>query len=331
MVDRMSRRRFIGISAALAGLSLLPPRAVRAEDGAQVWHGFALGAPAMIVLNHPDKAEARRLFGRIEAETERLKAIFSLFRSDSELALLNRTGALAAPSAEMVDLLARCRDIHRESGGLFDPTVQPLWTCLFRHFSASDPDPAGPAAEEMRQALDLVGFDALRANADRIAFSRRGMALTLNGVAQGYITDRITALLAENGLTQSLVDMGEYRALGTRPDGTPWRVGLSTLESDATPDRFVDLAGKALATSSAEGFSFDASGRFNHLLDPRTGLSASLYAYLTVVAPDAAGADAWATAFSLMSPEEIARVVKAQGNITVYLRQRDGKRLVLSA
>ena len=157
------------------------------------------------------------------------------------------------------------------------------------------------------------------------------MALTLNGVAQGYITDRITALLAENGLTQSLVDMGEYRALGTRPDGTPWRVGLSTLESDATPDRFVDLAGKALATSSAEGFSFDASGRFNHLLDPRTGLSASLYAYLTVVAPDAAGADAWATAFSLMSPEEIARVVKAQGNITVYLRQRDGKRLVLSA
>ncbi len=334
MTPALSRRRFIGISAAAAGMSLLPLAASRAatpDANTHVWRGFALGAPAMIILHHEDKAKAERLFGEIAAEARRLEAIFSLFQPESELSALNRAGALANPSPEMVDLLTRAGDIWTASGGLFDPSVQPLWMCLARHFSAENADPAGPDAAQMRAALDLTGFGALRFNADRIAFTKRGMGLTLNGIAQGYVTDRIAALLAENGLTQSLVNMGEYRALGPRPDGAPWKIGLAALESDAAPDRSIDLAGRALATSSADGFGFDDSGRFNHLLNPKTGLSASLYRWLSVVAPDATAADAWATAFSLMTPEEISAALSRQAEITVYLRLRTGESLRLGA
>ena len=334
MTTALSRRRFIGISAAAAGMSLLPfsaARAVAPDANIHVWRGFALGAPAMILLHHEDKATATRLFNEIAAQAGRLEAIFSLFQPESELSALNRTGALANPSPEMVELLGRVHGIWAESGGLFDPTVQPLWLCLARHFSAENADPAGPDAGQMRRALDLADFGALRFNTDRVAFSRRGMGMTLNGVAQGYVTDRIAALLAENGVTQSLVNMGEYRALGSRPDGTPWTIGLAALESDAAPDRSIELAGRALATSSADGFGFDAGGRFNHLLNPKTGLSASLYRWLSVVAPDATTADAWATAFSLMPPDEIADALSRQKQMTVYLRRRDGESLRLGA
>lgn len=334
MTTALSRRRFIGISAAAAGMSLLPPAAGHAamnDPNIHVWRGFALGAPARVILHHPDTAGAQRLFGEIAAETRRLEAIFSLFQPGSEISTLNRTGALANPSSDMVALLARCRTIHADSGGLFDPTVQPLWTCLAQHFSAEDADPRGPAAEEMRRALGQIGFEAVRFNADRIAFGRRSMALTLNGVAQGYITDRIAELLARRGLTRSLVNMGEYRALAAKPDGTPWRIGLSVLETDTAPDITVYIEGQALATSSAQGFRFDPDGRFNHLLNPKTGLSATLYSHLTVVAPNATDADAWATAFSLMTPDAIRAALPRLGGMGVHLKSVNGDLMHIDA
>src|SRR5690606_9395837 len=95
-----------------------------------------------------------------------------------------------------------------------------------RHFSAAGADPAGPSHEQHREALALVGFDKIRFSRDRVSFSRAGMALTFNGIAQGYITDRVVDLLREGGIASSLVDMGEIRTLGVKPDKAPWTVAV---------------------------------------------------------------------------------------------------------
>ncbi len=196
------------------------------------------------------------------------------------------------------------------SDGLFDPTVQPLWECLKSHFSKPNPDPSGPSREEWNKALAQVGFGHVLFDASRIAFARPAMALTLNGIAQGFVTDRVTALLKAGGVKHALVDMGEYRAIGTGPDGRPWRIGIADLEAGSSPEEFIDIEDRGLATSSFEGFQFEESGRFNHLLNPKTGYSASLYERVTVVAPSTAMADALATAFSLMGPKQIASSLK---------------------
>lgn len=332
MTGRINRRRFIGISAAAAGLSLLPFHVLAAsQPEAVIWHGYALGAPAKIILHHQNTQTAERLLRQIHAEITRLEGVFSLYRTGSELATLNRSGALVAPSPELVDLLEKCQTFWKQSGGVFDPTVQPLWACLASHFSGDNPAPEGPPAQNLQQAQSLIGFDAVRFNKDRITFVRPAMAMTLNGIAQGYITDLITQILVDQGVTNTLINLGEYRTLNNRPDGHPWQIGIAELETDIQPKQMLELSGNALATSAGAGFHFDKEGRFNHLFNPQSGLSASLYQRLTVIAPDATSADAWATAFSLMEPEAIQTVLQTLPATSVYLKTANGSSLTLKA
>ena len=125
--------------------------------------------------------------------------------------------------------------------------------------------------------------------------------------------------------------MGETRALGCHPDGRPWEVGLADPNH---PERIMDtlpLADQAAATSGAYGFHFDAQGRFNHLLDPRTGRSAGRYGCVTVLMPTATAADALSTAFSMLSADDIYGVLKILGSGQAYLTTLDRRRIALSA
>lgn len=286
-VEILTRRRALGLLAAAAGLPLVL-RAGRATAEVVTWRGRALGAPATLVLHHPDRAAAERLVAGCVAELGRLEGVLSLYRPDSALSELNRTGALAAPPPELVAILADCRRFHAQTAGAFDPTVQPLWRLYARHFAAGGAA-EGPPPAAVAETLARVDFQAVRASAERIAFARPGMELTLNGVAQGWITDRIADRLRAAGVTSTLIDMGEIRGLGPEP----WRVGV------AGTDRVVTLTDRAIATSSPQGFAFDAGGRFTHIIDPRTGATPARFARVTVTAPTAAEADALSTGFAL--------------------------------
>lgn len=320
MARTVSRRRAIAIFAAAAGLPLL--RAARAAIPATVWTGQALGAPATLILNHEDPVEAARLIELVVAEVSRLEKVFSLNSDDSALAELNRTGALAAPSPDLVSLLESSRSFWDLTGGAFDPSVQPLWALFYKHFSAPDADPSGPAKAAVDLTLKRTGFGGVVFSRDRVVMRPR-MALTLNGVAQGYITDRIVDLLRNAGVTSSLVDMGEDRAIGSKPDGTPWRIGLAESEDDDRPEQILDVIDRAVATSSAAGFHFDAAGRFGHILDPRSGRTPAIYRRVSVVANDATTADALSTAFSLMDEASIRLIVRAH-DLLVDIVRADG-------
>lgn len=330
MARNFSRRRAIMIFAAMAGLPLLSRARAATAPAPVTWAGQALGAPATLVLNHVDRVAGNRLIERVTAEVSRLEAIFSLYREDSAISILNKAGVLVAPTPEMVSLLRSCRRFWNESAGAFDPTVQPLWTLYRDHFTAPNPDPSGPLASEIGRVLTRVGFDAVAFDNDRVVLPK-GAALTLNGVAQGFITDRIVDLLRDAGVTSSLVDMGEDRAIGAKADGSPWRVGLAEHEDDAHPDQILDIVDRAVATSSAEGFHFDDAGRFGHILDPRDGSAPTLYRRMSVVADDATTADAMSTAFTLMDEDAIASVVDASPALTADFVNASGVHRRLTA
>jgi thiamine biosynthesis lipoprotein len=202
---------------------------------------------------------------------------------------------------------------------VFDPTVQPLWQCYAEHFATEGASADGPAPGKLEEALRLVGWQNVRFGRDRVVFERRGMALTLNGVAQGYITDRVVDLLREAGVDSCLVDMGEIRTLGVHPDGRPWHVALRGPAAEAPPHGTIDLVNKAIATSGADGFKFDEAGRCNHLFNPATGLCADPERSITVVTTSAAAADALSTAFSLMDQGALRRALARTHETQVYL------------
>ena len=288
----VTRRRFLTISA---GMACLAAGSSRAQEVYR-WRGTALGAEASILLSHP---QAEAISARAAAEIDRLEDIFSLYRPASALSDLNATAVLASPPFELLECLALCARVHAATDGLFDPTVQPLWALYAAcHAAGTAPDAAGIA-----RALARTGWHRIRFDADAIRLPP-GAALTLNGVAQGFIADRVAALLRAEGLTDILINTGELRALGGSPRGGGWPVRIPGAGSVALTDR-------ALATSSPLGTCFDAAGRVGHILDPHTGLPApATWRLASISAPSAALADALSTAACLMPDREsVARTI----------------------
>ena len=280
----LNRRRFLAISAAL-----LAPVAASAQP-LHVETGQALGARVTLRLAHPD---APAIAARAMAEIDRLETIFSLYRPDSALCRLNRQGHLDDPPFDLLECLSLAGAVQAASGGLFDPTVQPLWA-LHAEAAARGGLP-GPA--DRQATLARTGWSHLRLDATRITHGP-GRALTLNGIAQGYIADRVAALLAAEGLDDILIDTGELHALGGHPDGGAWPVHLAQGGQ-------VALRSRALATSAPLGTTFDQAGRIGHILDPHNGLPGpAAFRAVSISAPSAALADALSTAACLMKVKD---------------------------
>jgi FAD:protein FMN transferase len=327
----LTRRRMIAIVATAAGSAFLTGgRTARAGDAVR-WHGSALGAQVSIEIYHPDRAEALRLVDRCVLDVRRLEQQFSLYRVDSDICTLNRTGILVSPEAGMVTLLKASLHLADLTDGAFDPTVQPLWQLYADHFSSETPDPEGPSPQKLAETLTKVGRRGLLVSADRVALVNRGAAITLNGIAQGYATDRVVERLRRAGLSTTLVNMGEIRAIGTRPEGTPWRVGLADPDTPGALTETIDLVDRAIATSAGAGFRFDRLGRFTHLFDPTTGRSPSLYSTVSVIAPTATEADGLSTAFSLMPLSRIRDIVAVRANVQARLVEAGGTLIVCGA
>lgn len=329
MAAMLNRRRAIGISAAAAGLALLPlGHEARAGTEVVTWRGQALGAPAMLRIHHHDQWLAQRLVENVAVEVRRLERIFSLQQPDSDLALLNQRGVRPLPPPELVEVLQICASLWELSAGAFDPTVQPLWMLYREHFSKPGADPAGPSDAVVQNALARTGFGGVQVGSARIAVARPGMALTLNGIAQGYITDRVVDLLRAGGIESCLVDMGESRTIGERPGGGAWRIGIDDPRYAGSNLDVLEVVDKAVATSSPRGFRFDSAGSFDHLIDPRTGRSPARYESVTVIAPEAVMADGLSTAFCLMSEEAIAAAIEQLTQVQAYVFPNTGGNLI---
>ena len=326
-----SRRRFIRIFAAAAGLTVVPiGRAPQAGANLVTWRGTALGADATLQIHHPDRNEAQRLIVRALTEVRRLERLFSLYQDDSALVELNKRSVLISPAPELVELLRLSQHYAMLTDGAFDPTVQPLWELYAGHFSREGADPAGPSEAAVRATVARVGYHKLLVSRDRIVMPS-GMAVTLNGIAQGYITDQVVDLLRAEGIDHSLVDMGETRVIGTHPDDRPWDVAIADPDEPNHIATVLPIVNRAVSTSGAYGFRFDPRGRFNHLFDPDTGACACLYRSVTTVARRATAADALSTAFSLMPRNRIETVMRSAEIHMAYLIEANGKSSRLEA
>jgi FAD:protein FMN transferase len=308
----LTRRRFVSVLAAASVTPLVgsraPTRHVRTFD----WSGFALGAHARLSLQHPDEDAAKSAIAACLSEVARLEGIFSLFRTDSALARLNACGRLNDAPADLRLLLAEALMLAERSSGAFDPTVQPLWALYARHFAVPGAAPEGPPRDAIEKAVARVGWRKIEIAGATIRLLQPGMAVTLNGIAQGYITDRVGDLLRTSGFRHVLVNMGEQLALGPKWDGGTWRVGIANPAAPDTPLLELPLTNGAIATSGGYGYQFDPAGRFAHILDPGTGAPAHRWASVTVLAERAAKADGLSTALTVV-PAERAQVLLASG------------------
>ena len=332
---RIDPRHLLLLLFALGALGATPGCGERAPR-TLVLEGEVMGTTwhAQIVETQAP-ADAATLRRGIVAAFDAVDAAMSTWKPASELSRFNAARStdwvpVSAPTAEVVAL---AREVSARSGGAFDVTVGPLvdlWG-----FGAA-PRTALPSEEELAAARADVGWRLLevRASPPALRKQRPGVAADLSGIAKGHALDRAMAFLHEAGCRHALVELGgEVRASGRRADGTGWRVGIERPSPDGgAVEAVARLEDRALATSGDyRRYVVEDGRRLSHILDPRTGRpKRHALASVTVVAPRAAEADAWATALLVLGPDEALALARREG-LAALLLVWEGERLVARA
>ncbi len=332
---RLSRRRVIAITAAATGTALLGTAAMRmaqsaAAPNAVTWRGVALGAEAKITLVHENSELAAEGLRNCLAEISRLEDLFSIYRPSSAVSRLNRDGHLEQPDQDMIALTSLALAIGRQTNGAFDISVQPLWNLYANHFQSGSADPNGPSSIELDRVLELVDARNISVSSNEIRFAKTGMAITLNGIAQGYIADRAAHSLKRLGFGSALINLGETFGLGQAPGDAPWQAGVEDPTGGSDHAFQLSLKDMALATSAGRGYRFTSDGRHHHIFAPHTGKSSQAYRSVSVTDRSAATADALSTAFSVMTEAQIAMLLAARKSTRAYIVKADGSLTTLA-
>jgi thiamine biosynthesis lipoprotein len=265
-----------------------------------------MGTVFRIVLFAPDEGDARAAAEEAFARIRELDEKLSDYDRESELSRLCARAAESAPtpavevSADLIEVLNRAQEIARRSAGAFDPTLG----SLVRLWRRSARQGELPTPARLAEAREAAGFEKLELDLEgrRVRLLARGLALDLGGVGKGFACDQALACLARAGFPSALVDGGGDLALGRAPPGEAgWIVELTPFGAGSSAA--LSLSNCGVATSGDRYQSVEIDGRvYSHVLDVRTGLGLERRVAVTVIAPDATAADAWATALSVLDP-----------------------------
>jgi thiamine biosynthesis lipoprotein len=248
---------------------------------------------------HDSRDAAEAAIARAFDEMDRLIAILSRHDSSTPLSYLNAAGSLASPPPELTAVVLNALDAHRRTGGAFDPTVKPLVDLLEASRTRGLPGDA-----ELRAALSRVGAEHVRFSDRRIELTRDGMGVTLDGLAKGYIVDRMSDVLAQNGVANHLVNAGgDIRTRGRRAPDRLWTIAVEDPKKKGNYPGVIRMGDGAVATSGSYERFYDASHTHHHIVDPHSGMSPAQCVSATVRAASVMDADALSTAVFVLGPE----------------------------
>lgn len=300
-------------------LTIAPLAAVAsAQTAAATPRMASLTGPTMGTTYHIKYwGDAKQSPPRVKREVDRLLAEFdrqmSTYRDDSELSRFNAAaaGEWFPVSADTARVVEQSLKYYRDTGGVLDVTVPPLlrlWN--FGGKANKEAAPAPPSREKIAAAQRLVGSELVEVLLEPPALKklREGVEVDLSSIAPGYAVDLIVERLAALGFANAMVEIGgEVRAVGSRPDGTSWRIGVERVDAtDGTLARVVPLDNLSLSTAGDyRNFRAADGRRFTHIIDPRSGEALPYRgAAVTVIAETCTEADALDTPLLIMGPEE---------------------------
>ncbi len=279
--------------------------------------GYAQGGTYHIVADLPSASMLESLKGAVSDTLGAIDRSISGYNKGSLLSRFNN-GENPGLDAIFVDIFNRSYEIWEESGGMFDPSSAPLFDLWGFGFT----DGREPSDEEVGAALSLVGMDKFSLEEGPDGFVRlnapEGAALNFNAIAQGYSCDAVAEVLRRYGSVNYLVEIGgEIVCRGLNAKGKEWRVWIDkpvdgNNQSGAIKQDIVEITDCGLVTSGNYRKFYVVDGeKYSHTINPRTGRPVQhTLLSATVLAPDSATADAYATWLMVVGVEEAERVVE---------------------
>lgn len=258
----------------------------------------AMASPCEVAIAGLDEGAASRAAQAAQAEVRRVEAKYSRFLDDSVTGRINAGASAAAVpiDEETAALLAYAEQLHRISNGLFDLTTGALQAAWDFRLGVV-PDEA-----TLARALSVVGWDHVSLSDLGVRFNKPGVRIDFGGFGKEYAADRAASLLEQQGVRSGYVNLGgDIRVVGPKPDGTAWRFGVRHPRREDELLSSIPLSSGALATSGDYERYFEREGkRYCHLLSPHSGLPATWWQSVSVIAPQAITAGATSTIAMLM-------------------------------
>jgi len=293
----MRRRTFLSASlGSMAGVSGCAAPSTRVHSGA----ALAFGTTISVTLLHDDAGVAQAAIEAALAEARLVDRLMSIHDPASEVAGLNRDGVLDRPHAHLLAVLRQAQWLSALTRGAFDITVQPLW----QSFRAAADLGQLPGAPQRRRVRAQVGWRRVLIDDAQVRLAGKHMAITLNGLAQGYAADLALAALRARGIDHALLDTGEFAARGRNAAQQAWTIGVADPRDVASMAAVVGIDGRCLATSGDYAAAFSADFVHHHIFDPATGASPTELASVSVVAPTATLADGLSTACMVLGAKK---------------------------
>jgi len=270
-----------------------------------------MGTYVTVTVYGRDETKLASSVNKSFAEMKRVADVLSHYSKTNSVHRLNNAGANKPVTLEpeLSEVLKKSLHYSNISGGAFDVTVKPL---LDLWSQVADTGKM-PEDVEVAEAKERVGYNKLVLDeaSQTAAFTQDGMAVTLGGIAKGYVADKGIKALKGDGIQHALINAGgDMRAFGGKPGGEPWRIALKNPRNESDHITVIKLADGAVATSGDYERYYTPNKKVHHIVDPRTGYSATGLISVTITAPQAVDADALATTVFVLGPTEGLKLVE---------------------
>ncbi len=283
-----------------------------------------MGTAIRVELWSDDKAAGEAAIDAVMEEMHRIDREMSPFKPESELSRINREAAdhPVPVSREMFDILSRSMEFSKLSGGAFDITFSSVGYLYDyrRHVKPTD--------EEIEKALPGINYRHILLDAEKqtVKFARAGVRIDLGGIGKGYAVDNCIALLKKRGIAQALVTAGgDSRVLGDK-QGRPWMVGIRDPRRKDNVVAVIPLVNSAISTSGDYERYFEADGvRYHHIINPKTGRSATAVHSVSVIGPDATTTDGLTKPVFILGPEKGMQLIDSIPGVDAVIIDAEGR------
>jgi len=252
-------------------------------------------------------------------EIERIEKLVSNYINTSEVYILNENQKISNVSNELIYLLTKSLKYGDLSQGAFDITVQPILD-LYKDSFENLKRP--PTEEEVQETLNQVGYEYIFIKNKNMKFTKP-TKITLGGIAKGYAIDKAIEVLKQYDVEHALVNAGgDMRAIGAKGE-EDWQIALQNPRDKKDHITIIHLNDRAVATSGDYERYYDDEKKFHHIVDPRTGFSATELISVTIVTDKAVDADALATSVFVLGKEDGLNLVENTKNTEALIITKD--------
>lgn len=281
------------------------------------WTGNVLNNYVSLEIHSNNNKKNNLIYSEINNFINQADNIFNLQNPEAEICKLNRDKQLQNPSQYLIEVIKKSKTISEHTNGYFDITVQPLWNFYYNHFILNGNNNI-PSDKKLNIIKKSINWKNVVLDNNTIVL-KNNASITLNGIAQGWITDKVVQIINKNNIANTLVDFGETFASGNYENNRPWNIKLQGTDNINT---VIELTNKAVATSSASGTMFEPSKRYHHIFNPKTGLSENKFDTVSIVSDEAWLSDCLATSALLLSKNEI-KFLCSKLNAKAYILEKN--------